>query len=954
TVQINDGLTTTTTGTYIQQTGSLQVTISPPGAVTAGAKWRVDSGAWRDSDYTESSLPVGLHTVDFNEIVGWTKPANQMVLINDGLTTITSGNYIQQTHALLTINEFMASNTSAEPLEEGELLDGNGESSDWIEIYNPTDEIVDLDGWYLTDDNTDLTMWQFPDGNQLEPGEFMIIFASQKTYAENPLNYPYLDPAGYYHTNFELYKGGDYLALVAPDGNTVVHEYTPEYPVQLTNISYGLAQYATTLVSAGATATYHVPTIGDAGLGTDWTDPNFDDSSWDTGETGLGFGNVVPGLNVTYYKANTTVDSLTAAEAVISEPSMQTTVVTETASVINYFNTGNEGHYVNNNPFPGTTIGSDVEDFVVLVTGMVLISDADQWTFGVNSDDGFGLELTNGIDVFTSSHPTPRGPGDTLAVFNITQPGMYDLRLLFYERGGGSELELFAARGNFATFDPASFDLVGDTASGGLYVSSMSNEVETDVQQQMQNINASLWTRIEFNLEEGQRDIFDTLTLRMKYEDGFVAYLNGQYIAEQNAPASLQWNSTATSDRPSEDSLVFEEINLMAFVDVLQTGTNALAIHGLNDDPANDEFLILPELVAASNISVPQYFTTPTPGAFNITGAEDIVSDVWFSHKRGFYDAPFQLMLSTAMNDAEICYTLDGSRPTITHGITYTGLLDVNETTTIRAAAVKPGWLNSPVETHTYVFLDDVVTQSPNGEAPGPGWPPGSVNGQIFDYGMDPNIVNDGTWGPQLEEALTSIPTMSIVIDLNDLFDPATGIYVNAGAHGRAWERPASLELLYPPNLQGPGFPDLAWIRDANGAVIWGLPLDMRDGFQVNTGLRIRGGYSRNDNNPKHAFRLFFRGEYGAGKLNYPLFGSEGVDSFNKVDLRTAQNYSWSYGGDSSNTMCREVWARDSQGLTGQAYTRSRYYHLYINGHYWGLFQTQERAEASHAASYLG
>ncbi|MHC4546047.1 MAG: lamin tail domain-containing protein, partial [Planctomycetota bacterium] len=932
----------------------LQVTISPPGAVTAGAKWRVDSGAWRDSDYTESSLPVGLHTVDFNEIVGWTKPANQMVLINDGLTTITSGNYIQQTHALLTINEFMASNTSAEPLEEGELLDGNGESSDWIEIYNPTDEIVDLDGWYLTDDNTDLTMWQFPDGNQLEPGEFMIIFASQKTYAENPLNYPYLDPAGYYHTNFELYKGGDYLALVAPDGNTVVHEYTPEYPVQLTNISYGLAQYATTLVSAGATATYHVPTIGDAGLGTDWTDPNFDDSSWDTGETGLGFGNVVPGLNVTYYKANTTVDSLTAAEAVISEPSMQTTVVTETASVINYFNTGNEGHYVNNNPFPGTTIGSDVEDFVVLVTGMVLISDADQWTFGVNSDDGFGLELTNGIDVFTSSHPTPRGPGDTLAVFNITQPGMYDLRLLFYERGGGSELELFAARGNFATFDPASFDLVGDTASGGLYVSSMSNEVETDVQQQMQNINASLWTRIEFNLEEGQRDIFDTLTLRMKYEDGFVAYLNGQYIAEQNAPASLQWNSTATSDRPSEDSLVFEEINLMAFVDVLQTGTNALAIHGLNDDPANDEFLILPELVAASNISVPQYFTTPTPGAFNITGAEDIVSDVWFSHKRGFYDAPFQLMLSTAMNDAEICYTLDGSRPTITHGITYTGLLDVNETTTIRAAAVKPGWLNSPVETHTYVFLDDVVTQSPNGEAPGPGWPPGSVNGQIFDYGMDPNIVNDGTWGPQLEEALTSIPTMSIVIDLNDLFDPATGIYVNAGAHGRAWERPASLELLYPPNLQGPGFPDLAWIRDANGAVIWGLPLDMRDGFQVNAGLRIRGGYSRNDNNPKHAFRLFFRGEYGAGKLNYPLFGSEGVDSFNKVDLRTAQNYSWSYGGDSSNTMCREVWARDSQGLTGQAYTRSRYYHLYINGHYWGLFQTQERAEASHAASYLG
>ncbi|NIS53452.1 MAG: hypothetical protein GWN67_28870, partial [Phycisphaerae bacterium] len=629
-----------------------------------------------------------------------------------------------------------------------------------------------------------------------------------------------------------------------------------------------------------------------------------------------------------------------------------------TASWINYFNTGNEGHYVNNNPFPGTTIGSDVEDFVVLVTGMVLIPDADQWTFGVNSDDGFGLELTNGTDVFNSSYPDPRGPGDTLATFNITQAGLYDLRLVFYERGGGSELELFAARGNFAAFDAASFDLVGDTANGGLEASSFSTEVETDVQQQMQNTNASLWTRIEFNLEEGQPDIFDTLTLRMKYEDGFVAYLNGQQIVEQNSPASLQWNSTANSDRPSEDSLFFEEFNLMAFVDVLQTGKNVLAIHGLNDDPADDEFLILPELLAASNISVPQYFTTPTPGAFNVTGATDIVSDVWFSHKRGFYNAPFQLRLSTEMDNAEIRYTLDGSRPTITHGFTFNyntdPPIDVNKTTTIRAAAVRPGWLDSPVETHTYIFLDDVVTQSPNGEVPGPGWPSSPVNGQIFNYGMDPDIVNDGTWGPQLEEALTSIPTMSIVIDLNDLFDPATGIYVNAGAHGRDWERPASLELLYPPNPQGLGFPDLTWIRDVNGAAIWGLPLDMRDGFQINTGLRIRGGYSRSDNNPKHAFRLFFRGEYGAGKLNYPLFGSEGVDSFDKVDLRTAQNYSWSFGGDSSNTMCREVWARDSQGLTGQAYTRSRYYHLYINGHYWGLFQTQERAEAAHAASYLG
>ncbi|MHC4587479.1 MAG: CotH kinase family protein, partial [Planctomycetota bacterium] len=129
---------------------------------------------------------------------------------------------------------------------------------------------------------------------------------------------------------------------------------------------------------------------------------------------------------------------------------------------------------------------------------------------------------------------------------------------------------------------------------------------------------------------------------------------------------------------------------------------------------------------------------------------------------------------------------------------------------------------------------------------------------------------------------------------------------------------------------------------------------DGSKGFQINAGLRIRGGFSRSDNNPKHAFRLFFRAEYGQAKLRFPLFGDEGVDEFENVDLRTSQNYSWSFQNSSQNTMVREVFSRDVQGQMGHPYTRSRYYHLYINGQYWGIFQTQERSEASYAESYFG
>ena len=143
---------------------------------------------------------------------------------------------------------------------------------------------------------------------------------------------------------------------------------------------------------------------------------------------------------------------------------------------------------------------------------------------------------------------------------------------------------------------------------------------------------------------------------------------------------------------------------------------------------------------------------------------------------------------------------------------------------------------------------------------------------------MDPDIVDSAQWGPQMEAALTQIPSMSIVMDIDDLLSSSTGIYTHARNHGIAWERPISLELLNPDGSQG---------------------------FNVNAGLRVRGGFSRSGNNPKHAFRLFFRDEYGDGKLRFPIFGSEGVDEFDKLDLRTTQNYSWAFQGSNRNAFVR-------------------------------------------------
>ncbi|MFM7103457.1 MAG: CotH kinase family protein [Verrucomicrobiota bacterium] len=301
------------------------------------------------------------------------------------------------------------------------------------------------------------------------------------------------------------------------------------------------------------------------------------------------------------------------------------------------------------------------------------------------------------------------------------------------------------------------------------------------------------------------------------------------------------------------------------------------------------------------------------------------VGEVKFSHQRGLYDAPFRLHLSSRTRSAVIRYTLDGSEPTATTGKVYAAPLDIARTTVLRAAAFEAGRPPARTKTHTFLFPADVVEQSPDGLPP-EGFPFQWGQNQV-DYGMDPRVTGDPASRAELLAGLRSLPSVSLVADLESLFGAARGVYSNPGEQGRASERECSLEYL-----------------PAGGG---------RD-FQIDCGMRMRGGFSRMPINPKHALRLFFRDEYGAGKLKYPLFGPDGARSFDSFDLRTFQNYSWSLGGDHRGIFLRDQFHRDLQLAMGQPAARGEFCHLYLNGQYWGLYNTCERPEASFAASYFG
>ncbi|HEX7517710.1 MAG TPA: BACON domain-containing carbohydrate-binding protein, partial [Chthoniobacterales bacterium] len=92
-VTVNTNQTTQVAGVYAPA-GSLQVNISPPGAINAGAQWQVDGGGFQNSGTTLSDLSTGNHTVSFNSVTGYTTPANQVVTINANQTTTATGIYV--------------------------------------------------------------------------------------------------------------------------------------------------------------------------------------------------------------------------------------------------------------------------------------------------------------------------------------------------------------------------------------------------------------------------------------------------------------------------------------------------------------------------------------------------------------------------------------------------------------------------------------------------------------------------------------------------------------------------------------------------------------------------------------------------------------------------------------------------------------------------------------------
>lgn len=148
--------------------------------------------------------------------------------------------------------------------------------------------------------------------------------------------------------------------------------------------------------------------------------------------------------------------------------------------------------------------------------------------------------------------------------------------------------------------------------------------IRTDMGPAMSGRNASCFIRIPFVLTNSPVEL-TAWRLWMQYDDGFVAWLNGEEIIRQNAPDPLEWDSAATAQHLDSEALIPEEFNLAEFANRFVVGTNILALQALNASPSSSDLLARPVLEAdleAGAAATGRYFVTPTPGRANGAGLE--------------------------------------------------------------------------------------------------------------------------------------------------------------------------------------------------------------------------------------------------------------------------------------------------------------------------------------------
>lgn len=572
----------------------------------------------------------------------------------------------------LQITEFMA-------LNESTLQDEDGAYSDWLEIFNAGSTPVFLGDYALSDDETLEEFWMLP-GRTIEPGEYLMIFASGKDRA--PVE-------GELHANFRLSAEGEYLGLLGPNG-IPVFEFRPAFPAQTADVSYGLSTITAgdILVSPQTPARFNVPE--GPSEDTTWFRPDFDDSGWGTATASLGYARPLSADEIDE-------ESLPLEDVTRSNDEVVPTSLNSPGSEMspNAIDDNIDTKYLNFDKFDtGFDVSPSTGPSVVKGLRLTSANDApgrDPATFILSgSNDG-----ANYIEIASGNVPAFEARFEEVEILFENERSFTSYRLRFptvVDPPGANSMQIaevaFLGRGG-----------------AGVVLPVYAGRIVTSIEEAMFNLNTSVRGRVPFLVNDP--GTIGKLELVIEYDDGFVAFLNGEEVLRRGFTGALTWDSMAVTDRAASEAAEVEFVDVSEFIPLLVHGENLFSFQGLTHESGASGFLFNPVLAASAGETEGfAFMTSPTPGTRNTPGDAGILSAVQFSHSSGLFTEPFELALSHDEPGASIHYTLDGSLPDEDSAL-YARPLVVDQNTILRAMAFKPGFVSELPSTVSFTRLQD-------------------------------------------------------------------------------------------------------------------------------------------------------------------------------------------------------------------------------------------------------
>ncbi len=545
-------------------------TLTVGGPDLHGYKYRVNNGSWSaevsrpDADLPGDPKPLPPIELDRLQdgrsyTVSVIGKDSAGIWQSEDSPTVSRRWTVDTSHRRLVINEILAVNQSA--------FDHAGTFPDAVELYYDGPTAMSLAGMSLSDDPQEPAKFVFAAGARINPGEYLILFADAQTALPG------------LHLGFGLNAGGDAVHLYDAAGALVD---SAEFGAQLPDLSVG---------RVGNSGRWHltVPTLGEANVSHPLGDPRtVRINEWLASEAVLFTADFVELYNP--HPLPVDLGGFYITDTPQTEPDRHRLgplnfIPADGYLVLAADDKIDPGHL-------GFKLSSGGEMIALFDAAF---NEIDKVLFGPQTTDVSQGRSPNGSVRFGYFLlPTPGLENTELPEVNVTV-----VSLVTEDAAKRAIVPTFPGQvpddwKSAPSFDDSGWLSTSGSPGGVGYErsSGYGHLISLDVQAQMYGQQTTCYVRIPFEVQAGLPLRLSELYLSVRYDDGFVAWLNGVEVARANADDPLQWDSSASGSHEAGRQAFDATLDLSSRIDLLRAGTNLLALQGLNVSPTSGDFLI--------------------------------------------------------------------------------------------------------------------------------------------------------------------------------------------------------------------------------------------------------------------------------------------------------------------------------------------------------------------------